>query len=287
MRQPQTTEAAAGRISRIATAAPVSSAEVRSADGTRIAYERSGRGAPVILVDGALCRRGVGPSRGLAERLAVRFTVVTYDRRGRGESGDTPPHDVEREVEDIAALLREVGGSACLWGTSSGAVLALEAASRLEGIGKVALYEAPCVVDHDGPATIVEWDRIDESIAAQRRGEAVAYFMRGVGVPRVFIALLRLSPMWKKLEAMAHTLPYDAALVRDLQQRRPLPADRWRRVTAPTLVMAGGRSPDWMQRGNRMLAATLPNARYRTLEGQSHMLKPALHAPVLAEFLGD
>ena len=269
-----------------AAAAPASSAHVRSADGTRIAYDRIGRGEPVILVDAALCRRGVGPSRALAERLAAHFAVVTYDRRGRGESGDTPPHAVEREVEDIAALLHEVGGSACLWGTSSGALLALEAASRLGGIGKLALYEAPCVVDDDGAAATVEWDRIDEAIAARQRGAAVAYFLRGVGVPRVVVAVMRLTPMWSKLEAMAHTLPYDAALVREVQRGGALPAERWRSVAMPTLVMSGEKSPDWMQRGNRALSAALPDARYRALEGQSHVLKPKLHAPVLVEFLG-
>lgn len=280
---PTTPRAPTSRTSR---SAPVSSASVRSADGTRIAYDRIGRGEPAILVDGALCRRGVGPGRPLAERLASRFTVVTYDRRGRGESGDAPPYAVEREVEDIAALLREVGGAACVWGTSSGALLALEAAARLEGIRKLALYEAPCIVDGDGPSVRVEWDRIDEALAAHRRGAAVRQFVRGVGVPRVVVALMRLSPLWPKLEAMAHTLPYDAALVRDVQRGEALPAGRWRSVAAPTLVMAGGRSPGWMRRGDRALADALPDARYLTLEGQSHVLKPAVHAPVLTEFFG-
>jgi pimeloyl-ACP methyl ester carboxylesterase len=287
MRHSQAPAAPTTRASDNATASPVSSAQVRSADGTRIAYDRIGRGEPVILVDAALCRRGVGPSRALAERLASQFTVVTYDRRGRGESGDTPPHAVEREVEDISALLRELGGSACLWGMSSGAVLALEAASRLDGITKLALYEAPCILDDNGPATTVQWNGIDEALAAHRRGEAVACFLRGIGVPRVFIALMRLSPMWPKLEAMAHTLPYDGVLVHEVQRGRALPAERWRSVAVPTLVMAGGKSPEWMQRGNRALAAALPAARYRTLEGQSHVLKPKVHAPALAEFLSE
>ena len=147
--------------------AHVSSARVRSADGTHIAFEYVGRGAPVILVDAALCWRGMGPSRPLAARLAPHFMVVTYDRRGRGESGDTAPYAVEREVEDVAAIVDEVGGSASLWGTSSGAVLALEAAGRLPGVRKLALYEAPLAVNGHGPATAVEWDRIDEALARE------------------------------------------------------------------------------------------------------------------------
>jgi pimeloyl-ACP methyl ester carboxylesterase len=264
----------------------ISFAHVRSGDGTRIAYDRIGSGPPLLIVDAALCRRDVGPSRALAEQLASRFTVITYDRRGRGDSGDTLPHAVEREVADIAGLVDELGGSAFLWGTSSGALLALEAANRLHGITKLALYEAPCVVDDRRPATMVDWDRIDEDLAEGRRRAAIGRFLRGVGVPRVVIALMRLSPMWAKLEAMAHTLPYDAALVREVQQGRALSVDRWRSVTAPTLVMAGGRSPEWMQRGSRALSAALPNARSSILEGQSHVVKPTVHARALMEFFG-
>lgn len=268
------------------SAAHVGSAHVKSVDGTRIAFEYVGRGEPVILVDAALCWRGMGPSRPLAERLAPHFMVVTYDRRGRGDSGDTAPYAVEREVDDIAALVHEVGGSACLWGTSSGAVLALEAASRLDGVKKLAMYEAPLVVDGRGPTTAVPWDRIDEAIARDQRSTAVTGFLRGIGVPRVAIALMRLSPVWAKLSATAHTLPYDGFLVRDVQRGQELLKQRWRSVTVPALVMAGGRSPDWMQHGNRALAATLPKARYCSLEGQTHVLKPKVHAPTLVEFFG-
>lgn len=264
----------------------LASGRVHSADGTRIAFDRIGRGEPVILVDGALCHRGMGPSRGLAQLLAPHFTVVTYDRRGRGESGDTAPYAIEREVEDIAALLEEVGGSAYLWGTSSGAVLALEAAQRLGGIRKLALYEAPLIVDGDGPKVVAQWDRIDSAIAAGKRSEAVRLFLRAAGLPRVVIALMRVSPIWRKLTAIAHTLPYDGKLVHDYQRGRPLPATRWAAVTVPTLVMAGARSPEWMHRGNGALAQVLPDALYCTLEGQTHLLKPEAHAPALMGFFG-
>ena len=249
-----------------------------------IAFERTGSGAPVILVDPALCDRGMGQSRQLAKLLAPHFTVFIYDRRGRGGSGDTAPYAVAREVEDIAALVSEAGGSAYLWGMSSGAVLALEAASRLSGVRKLALYEAPFIVDESGPTTEDQWIRIGEEIEAGRRGAAVRLFMRMVGVPGFFIALMRLSPLWPKLTALAHTLPYDGVIVLDYQKGRPLPAHRWAPVTVPTLVIDGGKSPQWMRNGNRALSLVLPSAQYRTLDGQTHMLKPKVHAPTLVEF---
>jgi pimeloyl-ACP methyl ester carboxylesterase len=260
---------------------------VLSKDGTAIAFDRIGHGAPVILVDAALCYRGMGQSRQLAELLAPHFTVITYDRRGRGESGDTAPYAVEREVEDIAALVSEAGGSAYLWGMSSGAVLALEAAGRLSGIKKLALYEAPFIVDDSRSAIEEQWARIGEAVAAHRPGAAVKFFLQAVGVPNLFIALMRLMPMWSKLEAIAHTLPYDGAIVQDYQRGRPLPASRWASVKVPTLVMDGGKSPQWMRHGNRALALVLPNAQYRTLDRQTHMLKPKAHAPTLVEFFNS
>jgi pimeloyl-ACP methyl ester carboxylesterase len=257
---------------------------VMSKDGTAIAFERTGNGAPVILVDAALCYRGMGQSRQLAKLLAPHFTVFTYDRRGRGGSGDTAPYAVEREVEDIAALVNEAGGSAYLWGMSSGAVLGLEAASRLSGIRKLALYEAPFIVDDSRSTTENQWSRIDEEVAAGRRGGAVRVFLQMVGVPGFFVALMRLSPVWPKLTALAHTLPYDGVIVRDYQRGQPLPPHPWAPVTAATLVMDGGKSPRWMRHGNRALSLVLPSAQYRTLDGQTHMLKPKAHAPTLVEF---
>jgi pimeloyl-ACP methyl ester carboxylesterase len=255
-----------------------------SKDGTPIAFERIGNGPPVILVDGALCYRGVGQSGQLAELLAPYFAVFTYDRRGRGGSGDTAPYGVEREVEDIAALLSEAGGAAFLWGMSSGAVLALEAANRLRGIKKLALYEAPFIVDDSRSTTERDWARIAEAVAANRRSKAVKFFLKSVGVPALFIAVMPLMPMWSKLKAVAHTLLYDGAIVGDNQRGKPLPSDRWVSVTVPTLVMDGGKSPEWMLHGNWSLASALPNARYQTLEGQTHVLKPKAHAQLLVEF---
>ena len=260
---------------------------VYSNDGTKIAYDRSGQGPVVILVDGALCYRGMGQSGQLAELLAPHFTVFTYDRRGRGGSGDTAPYAVEREVEDIAALLSEAGGSAFIWGISSGAVLALEAASRLSGIKKLALYEAPFIVDDSGSTPRPDWVRIAAAAAANRRSDAVKCFLKSVGVPTLFTVVLPLMPMWSKLKAIAHTLPYDGAIMGDYQRGKPLPTERWASVRAATLVMGGGESPEWMHQGNRSLASVLPNARYLTIEAQTHVLRPKAHAPILVEFFKD
>ena len=261
--------------------------KVFSKDGTAIAFDRIGYGPPVILIDGALCYRGMGQSGQLAELLAPHFTVFTYDRRGRGTSGDTAPYAVEREVEDIAALLGEAGGAAFVWGTSSGAVLALEAANRLSAIKKLALYEVPFIVDDTRPTTEDDWVQIGAAVAADRRSEAVKLFLKSVGVPGFFMTLMQLMPMWSKLKAIAHTLPYDGAVVRDNQRGKPLPATRWASVTIPALVMDGGNSSAWMRHANRSLASVLPNAQYRTLQGQTHMLKPKVHAPILLEFFKD
>jgi pimeloyl-ACP methyl ester carboxylesterase len=282
-------EATGGRASKIAQAATFPfERKVFSKDGTAIAFDRIGNGPPVILVDGALCYRGMGQSGQLAELLAQHFTVFTYDRRGRGASGDTAPYAVEREVEDIAALLGEAGGAAFVWGTSSGAALALEAANRLSGIRKLALYEAPFIVDDTRPTTENGWDRISGAVAVDRRSEAVKLFLKLVGVPG-FVRLLMplMIPVWSKLKAVAHTLPYDGAIVRDNQRGKPLSAGRWASVTIPVLVMDGGNSPVWMRHANRALASVLPHAQCRTLVGQTHMLKPKAHAPILVEFFKD
>ncbi len=282
----EATEGRAPKIAQAATSPFVG--KVFSKDGTAIAFDRIGNGPPVILIDGALCYRGMGQSGQLAQLLAQHFTVFTYDRRGRGGSGDTAPYAAEREVEDIATLLSEAGGAAFVWGMSSGAVLALEAANRLSGIKKLALYEAPFIVDNTRPTTEDDWDRISAAVAADRRSDAVKLFLKSVGVPGFVRALMPLMiPMWSKLKAVAHTLPYDGAIVRDNQRGKPLPASRWASVTIPALVMDGGNSPAWMLRANRSLASVLPNAQHRTVKGQTHMLKPKAHAPMLVEFFKD
>lgn len=258
---------------------------VTSKDGTRIGYDTTGGGPALILVDGAMCYRAFGPSTQLAPLLAPHFTVFTYDRRGRGESGDAPTYDITREVEDLEALIDAAGGSAMLYGVSSGAALALEVASKVRTVTKLALYEAPFIVDNSrSPITSDYWGRISQAVAANRRGTALSLFLRAVGVPGFVVMVMRLTSIWKKLKTIAHTLPYDGALVWENQQGRQLTARRWRSISAPTLVMDGGNSPPWMRNGTRALADALPNAVYRTLPGQTHMVKANVHAPVLIEF---
>jgi pimeloyl-ACP methyl ester carboxylesterase len=259
---------------------------VISKDGTSIAYDESGMGPPLILVGGSLNTRSFGPNVSLAPLLAERFTVITYDRRGRGASGDTRPWALEREIEDIDALIEAAGGSAFLYGISSGAALALEAANRGLAVERLALYEAPFIVDDSRPPLADDYlVRMQELAASDRRSDALRLFMReGVRLSAVVVALMRFMPAWSKLKAVAHTLPYDAAIVFDYQKGRPLPPEQWSSATMPTLVSAGGKSSDGMRNAMRELAAVLPNARYITLEGQTHIVKAEALAPVLVEF---
>ncbi|MEP7000216.1 MAG: alpha/beta fold hydrolase [bacterium] len=260
--------------------------KVQSRDGTWIAYERIGSGPAVILVDGALCRRDFGPARPLAKLLSDRYTVFIYDRRGRGESGNSLPYNVAREVEDIAALVFEAGGSVFLYGISSGAALALEAANAFPNlVKKLALYEAPFIVDNTRPAIAADFlARLDSLVADGERGAAVKSFMRFVGTPGFAIVIMQLLPVWKQLKAVAHTLPYDIQTVAPFQRGEHLPTTRWTNAKVPTLVADGGKSPAWIRNAMKQLASVLPMATYRTLEGQTHMLKPEVMTPVLADF---
>lgn len=255
-----------------------------SADGTKIAYEVTGEGPPLIIVDGAMCYRASGPSRPLAAELAADFTVYTYDRRGRGESS-SGEYSVEREIEDVAALVKEAGGAAHLVGESSGAMLALEAANQGVGATKLAMYEPPLIVDGThAPAAADPLPAMRALVAADRRSDAVKTFMRSVGVPGVGLLMMQLLPVWKKLKGVAHTLPSDLELVEGLRGGQPLPADRWT-LTVPTLVASGGKSPDYLRNSARAMASVLPNASYQSLPGQTHLVKAGALAPVLREFL--
>jgi pimeloyl-ACP methyl ester carboxylesterase len=259
---------------------------VRSKDGTTIAFERTGSGPPLILVDGALCWRESGPARKVAAALADRFTVITYDRRGRGESGDTPPYSVQREVEDIEALIGEAGGRVHACGFSSGGVLGMEAVRAGAAIEKLAVYEAPFIVDDSRrPAPPSYAPELNGLLEANRRGDAVKLFMRLVGMPGILVAVSPLFPAWKKLKGVAHTLPYDAACMGDTQSGKPLDAEHWGAVGVPTLVIVGGKSPEWMQNGMRSLPELLPNAQRQVLDGQTHMVKAKPLAPALKRFL--
>lgn len=261
---------------------------VTSADGTSIGYTRAGSGPALILVDGALNDRALGgPNPRLAAALAGQFTVFTYDRRGRGHSGDTPPYAAGREIEDLQALITAAGGTAAVYGISSGGALALEAANRLTSITRHALFEVPFVTDGSRPPIPDRFaDTLADLAANGRRAEAVRYFFTaGIGLPKIMVAAMRLMPAWPKLTRLAHTLPYDAQLINWAGAGTPLPAGRWPGVTVPVLVVAGGKSPAWMRHSMRALADRLPTAQHRVLDGQTHLVKPAALAPVLSEFL--
>lgn len=260
---------------------------VTSADGTPIAYEVSGSGPALISVDGALCQRVMGPGRGLAEALSDRFTVYVYDRRERGESGPgESPYAVEREVEDLRAVIDAAGGHASVFGSSSGALLALEAARRGAPIDRLAAYEGPVIVDDTHPANDLRLgERTAELVEAGKRGAAVRLFMRTVGVPAPMLPVMRLMPAWKHLVGVAHTLPNDYAVVLEHQQGRPLPTGYFDAVQPETLVLVGGKSPAYMKNGQAAVAAAVPNARLETLPGQTHMIKPRVVAAAIAPFL--
>jgi pimeloyl-ACP methyl ester carboxylesterase len=264
---------------------------VTSRDGSRIAYDRFGSGPTVILVGGALGYRKFKKMEELARLLAERCTVINYDRRGRGNSTEATPfahdHAVEREIEDIAALIEAAGGSSSLWGWSSGGALALRAAGTGLGVERVSVYEVPFMVTPEAERPTPDYgERLDELVAAGDRSGAVKHFMRNaIGIPAPMVAVMRLMPMWKGLKATAHTLPYDwAALGKHTMYGAPLDPEEWASVTMPTLVATGAKSPAVLQQGSRALAEVLPNAELRELEGVSHNLKMKTLAPLLAEF---
>ena len=260
---------------------------VISKDGSRIAYDRYGTGPAVILIPGALGYRKFKRMEQLARLLAEHCAVINYDRRGRGDSTEVKPFAVEREIEDLEALIDAAGGSASLWGWSSGGALALRAAGAGLGVERLSVFEVPFIVTPAaGRPTPDYGERLDELVGAGDRSGAVGHFMRNaIGIPAPFVALMRLAPMWKGLKATAHTLPYDwAALGPHTMYGAPLNREEWAAVTTPTLVVYGGKSPAVLQEGSRALAEVLPNARSRVLEGVSHNLKMKALAPVLAEF---
>lgn len=264
-------------------------AQVTSKDGTTIGYDKKGKGPAVILVDGAIGYRGLAFGQRLQELLAEHFSVYAYDRRGRGESSNSKPYALEREVEDIEALINEAGGSAFVYGISSGACLALEAATRLDGkIKKLALYEAP--YDSNPTTRQAWWDYTNELgklVAENRRGDAVTLFMKFVGTPDQMIDGMRQSPAWAAMEAVAPTLQYDAAA---MGKDRVPPVERAAKVTAPALVMDGGANKTimpFMGQTAEALAKAMPKGQRRTLEGQGHDVKAEALAPVLIEFFSS
>jgi pimeloyl-ACP methyl ester carboxylesterase len=261
---------------------------VTSADGTVIGYEKIGSGPALVLVDGAMCYRAFGPAKKYAEALQDRFTVYTYDRRGRGESTDTRPYAKEREIEDLAAVINEAGGSPYVFGASSGAALALDAANSGVPMTKLAVYEAPFALSEDARAEPAEYyPALTKALAEGRRGDAVKMFMKFVGVPGFMIAIMRMTPPWSKLKDVAPTLPYDRAFLVGANAGKPLPENRYAGAKVPVLSMAGGKSDEWFRTAMKQVADRLPDAQYRTIDGQNHLLKAQAIAPVLKDFFTE
>jgi alpha-beta hydrolase superfamily lysophospholipase len=255
--------------------------KVISADGTPIAFERLGAGQPVIVVVGATCDRRV--ARPLAERLAQDFTVFNYDRRGRGDSGDTAPYAVEREIEDLGALIAEAGGEAAAYGHSSGAALVLRAAAAGLPISRCVLHEPPFSLDDD-PVRHEYGAELRAILADGRRGDALALFMMTTGMPAEAVRRMRDEPWWKALEVNAPSLAYDSEVMGDLARGAELPLELAANVTMPTLALEGGAGQAWMIEVGSRLAQALPNGRLSILPDQEHVVPPEILVPELIRF---
>jgi pimeloyl-ACP methyl ester carboxylesterase len=257
---------------------------VISRDGTRIAYEKHGSGPALIIVLGALCDRNFASTPFFIQLLAKNFTVYNYDRRGKGDSGDTQPYTVEREIEDIEILIDATGGGANVYGHSSGGALALLAAAKPGArIKRLALYEVPYNDDPQGKSAWRGYiSRLTGLLADGKNGDAVALFMRYTGMSAGQVAAMRQSPVWPAMEAAGHTLAYDHTAI--LGQEAAIPTDIVARVRVPTLVMSGGASFPFMKATAETLSKIMPHARLQILDGQTHEVSPEALAPVLVEF---
>lgn len=265
-----------------ASSQPTPTLRVNSSDGTLLAYERWGSGPPVVLVDGAFCSRRFGPTDKLAPLLAERFTVYAYDRRGRGESADNKAYALEREVEDLGAIVAAAGGSACVFGMSSGGVLALEAAARGAPVKKLAIYEAPYIdgeAAHRPPLDLAA--TLKTFLDKGDRGGAVKFYMSKVmQMPWLMVNIIPLTPHWSPLKASAPSLPYEAALMGDFQA----PVERLAQISVPTLAIAGSRGKELMRTAAATVASAVPRASSKVLPGQSHNVSMDVLAPVLIKF---
>jgi pimeloyl-ACP methyl ester carboxylesterase len=255
---------------------------VTSKDGTRIAFDRFGEGPPVVLVCGGSVDRMADAA--IAQELASDLTVLNYDRRGRGDSGDTLPYAIEREIEDIEAVIDAAGGSANLWGSSSGAVLAMIAAAAGASVTKLALWEPPFILDENARPPADQVEQYERMIAEGRRGDAAEYFMsKVVRMPPEFVADARTQPWWAQQEAIAHTLAYDARIMGDYS----IPTETAGAVRAPTLVLAGGADFPFMRESAAALADAIPDGEVRFLEGQGHDVDPTVLGPALKGFFAS
>lgn len=258
---------------------------VTSKDGTSIAYSRSGSGPAIILVDGAFCSKDFGPMVKLTPLLSADFTVYAYDRRARGDSGDTPPYAIEREIEDLAALIKAARGAAGLFGISSGAVLVLQAVASGLPVGALAIYEPPFNIDNKYKAPPSGYiTELRNMIRQGQQASAVKYFLtKVVGVPAIIAFLLRLTPNWSKMKANAGSLPYDAELMGD----GAMPAKKIMAITVPSISIAGGKSQKMLREAAHAVGDKLKNGHYRVLNGQNHNVSEKVLAPVLIDFFKE
>ncbi|MFC6357437.1 alpha/beta fold hydrolase [Luethyella okanaganae] len=259
---------------------------VTSADGTRIAYEATGTGPALVIAAGAFSYRRFSMTLELVALLATDFTVYNYDRRGRGDSGDTQPYSTDREIDDLDAVIGAAGGSAYVWGLSSGAALGLEAAARGSKITRLALYEPPYVVNTDlgrTPAGLVS--SIEAALAAGDRSKAVTLFMtKGMGMPGFIAFAMRMTPSWKRLTRLAHTIPYDLALAGKPMTPSGIDGSGWFSVACPVMFMVGTKTAAPLQTASKDAAPLVPGAELRWLPNQSHVFKPAVVAETLKEY---
>lgn len=271
----------------------MSNGTITSADGTTIAYTAWGAGDPIIIIDGATAHRATtAENPATAELLADEFLVINYDRRGRGESGDTSPYAVEREFEDLAAIIEQAGGGrpATVFGWSSGALLALNAVQAGVEVARLALFEPPVVVDGARPPLPADYvERLDAAVAGGRPGDAVALFMTAaVGLPEEMVAGMRQDAgMWAGLEAIAPTIAYDGRQVGETMSGAPLRADLWDRIEVPVLVLHGDATWPFLTTGAKAVADRLDTATLMTIPGENHSTTPDVLAGVLREFIKE
>jgi pimeloyl-ACP methyl ester carboxylesterase len=255
---------------------------ITSKDGTKLVAEVTGTGPAIVLLPGGSVDRGANAA--LAAVLSDGFTVWNLDRRGRGDSGDTLPYAVEREIEDVRAAIDAAGGHAHLYGSSSGAGLALEAAAAGANVDKLVLWEPPYSVDPDRRPPADSAEQLERMVAEGRRDDAATFFMVDmVRLPAEFAAFARTQPWWEGQLRLAHTLAYDARVMGDYS----VPIETAARITAPTLILTGGASFDLFGPTAKTLVAAMPNARSEVLEGQEHNVDPAVLGPAMAAFLRD
>jgi pimeloyl-ACP methyl ester carboxylesterase len=261
---------------------------VKSSDGTTIAYEKVGQGSPVVLVDGAFVYRAIDPwAPQFASLLGEHHTVYLYERRGRGNSGDTKPYSKEREIEDLAAVIEAAGGAASVVGLSSGGVLSLDAAAAGLPITKLALFEPPLIVDDSREPRPDDYlDEAKRILADGRKGDAIVHALtKTVFLPVEMVEGMRSQPFFGAMEAVGDTVAYDGEIMEGLMSGKPLPTDRWSTLKTPTLVVYGGESELWFHNAAKALNELLPTVEgAQALEGQTHEVDAGVLATTVAKY---